>query len=156
MANETQSNKAIAPAIGISAAILAFLFWLIYFKTPGKAEGDWVLKLPTIFAGLNAVSACCLGVGIVAIKRGLKRIHIGMMISATLSSALFLVCYIIYHHYHGDTKFLAEWLIRPIYFFILIRNFDFLILIMINFKILFSISYTIVFIGKVIKIFIFI
>ncbi|MDA9764637.1 MAG: DUF420 domain-containing protein [Opitutales bacterium] len=122
MANETQSNKAIAPAIGISAAILAFLFWLIYFKTPGKAEGDWVLKLPTIFAGLNAVSACCLGVGIVAIKRGLKRIHIGMMISATLSSALFLVCYIIYHHYHGDTKFLAEGLIRPIYFFILISH----------------------------------
>lgn len=45
-----------------------------------------------------------------------------MMASATLSSALFLVCYIIYHSYQGDTKFLAEGLIRPVYFFILISH----------------------------------
>ena len=122
MTNDAQSSKAIAPVIGISAIILAFLFWLIYFKTPGKTDADWVGSLPTVFASLNAISACCLAVGIVAIKRGLKQIHIGMMISATVSSGLFLICYIVYHHYHGDTKFLGEGIIRPIYFFILISH----------------------------------
>lgn len=122
MVDESQSKKAIAPIIGVSAAILAFLFWLIYFKTPGKSDAGWVSKLPTVFAGLNAISACCIGIGIVAIKRGLKKLHIGMMISATTSSALFLVFYILYHHYHGDTHFLGEGVIRPVYFFILISH----------------------------------
>ena len=122
MDDESKSSKAIAPVIGISAAILAFLFWLIYFKTPSHYESDWIQNLPTVFAVLNAISACCLGVGLFAIKQGLKRFHIGMMISATTSSALFLICYIVYHHYHGDTHFLAEGIIRPIYFFILISH----------------------------------
>jgi putative membrane protein len=122
MNEQSQSNKALGPVIAISAVVLGFLFWLIYFKTPGQSDSDWIAKLPTIFASLNAVSASCLAVGLFAIKRGLKRIHIGMMISATFSSALFLVFYIIYHHYHGDTKFLGEGIIRPVYFFILISH----------------------------------
>jgi putative membrane protein len=119
---DEQSSKAIGPIIGISFAILAFLFWLIYFKTPAYSDAGWVKTLPTILASLNAVSACCLAVGLVAIKRGIKRVHIASMISATVSSAVFLVLYIIYHHYHGNTKFLGEGIIRPIYFFILISH----------------------------------
>lgn len=113
---------AIGPILGLSAAILAFLFWLIYYQTPASSSEEWVSVLPTMIACLNAMSASFLGVGIVAIKNGYKRLHIGMMISATTSSALFLVCYITYHHYSGDTKFLAEGIIRPIYFFILISH----------------------------------
>jgi putative membrane protein len=122
MNKDSQASKAIGPLIGISAAILAFLFWLIYFKTPGQSDSDWIANLPTVLASLNALSACCLAVGLIAIKRGLKRMHIASMVSATLSSAVFLVFYIIYHNYHGDTKFLAEGIIRPIYFFILISH----------------------------------
>lgn len=122
MNRESQSSKAIGPVMGISAVILAFLFWLIYFKTPGQSEASWVARLPTFFTALNAVSACCLGVGIVAIKRGMKRAHRAMMISATLSSGLFLILYILYSNFHGDTKFLGEGIIRPIYFFILISH----------------------------------
>jgi putative membrane protein len=44
------------------------------------------------------------------------------MILATVSSALFLVGYLLYHYYHGDTKFPGEGVIRPIYFFILITH----------------------------------
>ncbi|MFL3657279.1 MAG: DUF420 domain-containing protein [Opitutales bacterium] len=119
---EAESSKAISPAMGISFAILAFLFWLIYFKTPAHNDPSWVKTLPTIFASLNALSACCLTIGLIAINRDLRRIHIGSMISATISSALFLVLYIIYHHYQGDTKFLGEGIIRPVYFFILISH----------------------------------
>jgi putative membrane protein len=117
-----EKSKAIGPIIGISVAIVAFLFWLIYFQTPVESDASWIAKLPTVIACLNAVSACCLGVGIVAIKRGMKKIHISMMVSATASSALFLVFYILRHHYAGDTKFLGEGIIRPIYFFILFTH----------------------------------
>jgi len=117
-----KQSKAIGPVIGISLAVLGFLFWLIYFKTPGKTDTEWFAELPAVNASLNALSACFLSIGLLAIKRGFKKAHITMMASATLSSALFLVCYIIYHSYQGDTKFLAEGLIRPVYFFILISH----------------------------------
>ena len=122
MSTREQPSKAIGPVIGISAAILAFLFWLIYFKTPGESTSGWIAQLPTVFTTFNAISACCLAVGILAIKRGVKKLHIAMMISATVSSGMFLVLYVIYSNYHGDTKFLAEGVIRPIYFFILISH----------------------------------
>jgi putative membrane protein len=44
------------------------------------------------------------------------------MLSATAFSALFLVSYITYHYFHGDTKFPAHGWIRPVYFFILITH----------------------------------
>lgn len=122
MNKETQPGKAIGTVIGISAAILVFLFWLIYFKTPGQSESDWISNLPTVFTTFNAISACCLLVGFMAIKRGIKKLHITMMISATISSGIFLILYVIYSNYHGDSKFLGEGIIRPFYFFILISH----------------------------------
>ena len=122
MSEENESSKAIVPVLGLSAVILAFLFWLIYFQTPAQSDASWISKLPTVIACLNALSACCLAVGIAAIKRDAKRLHIAMMISATVSSALFLVFYMIRHHYSGDTTFLAQGFIRPVYFFILISH----------------------------------
>jgi putative membrane protein len=122
MNGDTQSGKAIGTVVGISSAILVFLFWLIYFKTPGHSESDWISNLPTVFTSFNAVSACCLLVGFMAIKRGIKRLHIAMMISATMSSGMFLILYVIYSNYHGDSKFLGEGIIRPFYFFILISH----------------------------------
>ena len=44
------------------------------------------------------------------------------MLSALGFSAAFLVSYLIYHTFHGDTRFLGEGWIRPIYFFILISH----------------------------------
>jgi putative membrane protein len=44
------------------------------------------------------------------------------MVSALVLSALFLISYLTYHHFQGDTRFLATGLIRPIYFFILISH----------------------------------
>ena len=44
------------------------------------------------------------------------------MICAFVSSGLFLISYIIYHHFHGDTQFLGVGAIRPIYFIILISH----------------------------------
>jgi len=44
------------------------------------------------------------------------------MVSATVFSALFLVSYITYHFFHGDTKFPGQGVIRPFYFTVLISH----------------------------------
>jgi putative membrane protein len=39
-----------------------------------------------------------------------------------MTSTLFLISYLTYHYYHGDTRFLGQGIIRPIYFTILITH----------------------------------
>ena len=61
-------------------------------------------------------------VGWVNIKRGKRKIHISFMLSAVVFSGLFLVSYVVYHHFHGDTPFPGRGLVRPVYFFILFSH----------------------------------
>jgi len=107
----------------ISAAILAFLFWLIYFhESPNITRGEYLAYIPALNSIFNTLSATCVISGLIFIKRGKVKAHITMMVSATIASACFLVGYIIHHYYQGDTKFLAEGTIRTVYFFILITH----------------------------------
>lgn len=122
MSSFSVSNRqAVGAILALSAVILGFLFWLIYFA-PGIETGANVSFLPAVNAGLNATSAVLVALGILAIKQGNRDAHMRFMISGTVASALFLVCYIVYHSVHGDSKFLAQGFIRPIYFFILISH----------------------------------
>ena len=107
----------------ISAIALLFLFWLIYFAVPASSQDLEMIKfLPYTNAFLNACSAFFIYFGVRFIRRGEKEKHIKCMLASLLFSSLFLVSYILYHHYHGDTKFLGTGLIRPFYFFILISH----------------------------------
>lgn len=111
------------PAIlGLSALIAAFLFWLIYFKTPAASDAGWIAALPALNATCNTLCALCLVGGYVNIKRGNRDVHKRFMLGAVAFSAMFLVSYITYHNFHGDTKFLGEGWIRPLYFFVLISH----------------------------------
>jgi putative membrane protein len=110
------------PAIvALSAAIAAALIWLIYFK--GKVTApDWVGMLPAANATFNSLSALCLVMGYINIRRGNRVVHKRFMLTATAFSALFLISYITYHFFHGDTLFPGHGWIRPVYFFILISH----------------------------------
>ncbi len=44
------------------------------------------------------------------------------MTAAVGVAGTFLVSYIVYHHFHGDTRFGGHGLVRPIYFFVLISH----------------------------------
>ncbi|MCP4913952.1 MAG: DUF420 domain-containing protein [Oligoflexia bacterium] len=106
----------------LSSVILGFLFWWIYGKETSADYPQWVLFLPYLNALCNSLTTLFLIFGYVAIKKGDKETHIKRMLSAVLTSAVFLVSYLLYHHFHGDTKFLAQGIVRPIYFFILISH----------------------------------
>lgn len=107
--------------LAVSACVAAFVIWLDYFK--GKLAGpQWVLALPSANALFNSISAICLVTGYINIRRGNRAVHKRFMLAALASSALFLLSYITYHYFHGDTKFPGFGWIRPVYFFILISH----------------------------------
>jgi uncharacterized membrane protein YozB (DUF420 family) len=75
--------------------------------------------LPTLNATLNATSALLVTLGHFFIRRENVKVHRAVMISAFVTSILFLVSYIIYHSSHGSTPFRGVGVIRPIYFVLL-------------------------------------
>ncbi len=81
--------------------------------------------LPAVNAGLNGLSAVCLGLGYYFIRRKNPAAHRNCMVAAVISSVLFLACYITYHTYvalylhRGPTRFVNPVWFRPIYLTIL-------------------------------------
>ncbi len=78
-----------------------------------------ISDLPTIDAILNATSAVLLTLGYIFIRRKNVGAHKLCMISAVVTSTLFLVFYLTYHYYHGTTRFTGQGAVRWIYFTIL-------------------------------------
>lgn len=105
----------------LSLSALGFLIWLIYLR-PGGAETHALAFLPAVNAALNATTAAFLIRGWFAIRAGNRLLHAFCQKAAFIVSALFLVCYVIYHSVHGDTPFPGQGAIRPVYFTILISH----------------------------------
>jgi len=121
--NERFDKRIALPGIlGVSLLAVLFLFWLIYFRETQSVNLAWVEWMPALNASLNSLSAICLLLGFQAILKKKRALHMRYMLSAFAASSLFLVSYIIYHSLHGDTRFLAQGLIRPVYFFTLISH----------------------------------
>ena len=115
-------RNALGVILGVSVVAILFLVWLIYFKAPATAEVAWGSNLSAVNAALNSVSTVFLLLGFREIKARNFAKHMRFMISAFVTSALFLVSYIVYHHFVGDTPFTGQGFIRPVYFFILITH----------------------------------
>ncbi|MEY2564605.1 MAG: putative rane protein [Verrucomicrobiota bacterium] len=83
-----------------------------------------ISDLPAINASLNFVSAIFISGGWYLIRRGHWRSHVACMITAVISSTLFLVGYLIYHAHVGErsTHFTAQGLVRQFYFAMLISH----------------------------------
>lgn len=102
----------------LSAAIYAFLIWLIYAFALDERNLSlgW---LPHFNAACNAISATAVATGIVLIKQGKRRPHALAMIFATLASAAFLAGYLTHHAVHGETRFGATGPLKALYLAIL-------------------------------------
>jgi uncharacterized membrane protein YozB (DUF420 family) len=77
---------------------------------------------PVINATLNGTSAVLLLVGHNFIKRGRMAAHRAVMISAVVTSSLFLTSYLYYHWHVGSVPFQGHGWSRPVYFSILISH----------------------------------
>jgi putative membrane protein len=114
--------KAFGIILILSAVVFAFLFWLVYIKQAAGVHSRIIASLPAVNAALNSLSAVFLVSGLFAVLRRQYTLHMKFMFSALLSSALFFVCYVIYHNAHGDTHFPGRGVVRPIYFAVLISH----------------------------------
>lgn len=81
-----------------------------------------VYDLPAVNAVLNSLAALLLGIGFYFIKQRRIDRHKICMISAFVVSALFLVCYLIYHYYAGSRHFQGEGMVRYLYFAVLLTH----------------------------------
>jgi len=77
---------------------------------------------PVIDASLNGTSAVLLFVGRSFIKRGRMAAHRAVMVTALVSSSLFLTSYLYYHWHVGSVHFQGQGWSRPVYFSILISH----------------------------------
>ena len=76
-------------------------------------------SLPAVNAVLNATSAILLVAGYVFIKQRKITSHKICMVSAFVTSTLFLISYLTYHYYSGMRRFAGTGPIRSVYLTIL-------------------------------------
>jgi len=79
---------------------------------------------PALNAFLNGTSAVLIGAGFYCIKSGRREAHKRFMLTAFVTSTLFLISYLYYHLVlrAGVTHFKGEGVWRPIYFAILLSH----------------------------------
>lgn len=119
---EISLSKALGVILLISLTIFLFLIWLIYYKGGSDYSSTLITSLPALNALLNATSAVLLLFGYRAIRRGQYLTHMRFNLTAFVTSAFFLISYVIYHNFHGSTPFPGQGFIRPVYFTILISH----------------------------------
>ena len=117
MKKENNSKWITAIAILLPVAV-AFLYYL----PKGDEANEWVRSIPKFNAILNGSTFLILVSGLVAVKSGKKILHRNLMLSAVITSVLFLVGYVTYHALVESTKFGGEGSVRYVYFFILITH----------------------------------
>ena len=81
-----------------------------------------VHDLPAVNASLNAISGVLLLAGYTMMRLRKIDMHRRLMIAAFAASALFLVCYVVYHAQVGSVPFPRHGWVRPLYFTILITH----------------------------------
>jgi uncharacterized membrane protein YozB (DUF420 family) len=81
-----------------------------------------VHDLPAVNASLNAAAGILLIAGFILIRARKVELHRRVMLAAFATSALFLVCYVVYHAQVGSVRFTRSGVVRPLYFSILITH----------------------------------
>jgi uncharacterized membrane protein YozB (DUF420 family) len=81
-----------------------------------------VRDLPAVNASLNALATILLIYGYILIRAGKREQHKRVMLSAFGVSAIFLVCYLVYHFEVGSVPYQGQGWMRTVYFTILISH----------------------------------
>lgn len=119
MANIALEKKLNTLAYVVSVVVLL----LVGLMRRVKIETDIDFSfLPPVHASLNALTAVILVAAFIHIKNGRVEQHRKAIYAAMVTSALFLLSYVLYHFTTPETRFGGEGTIRYIYFFILITH----------------------------------
>ncbi|MCL4109855.1 UNVERIFIED_CONTAM: hypothetical protein GTU68_028764 [Idotea baltica] len=78
--------------------------------------------LPPVHSSLNAITAVLLIIAFILIKQKKISAHRNVMFAAVVTSALFLLSYVLYHITTPETSFCKEGTIRIVYFILLISH----------------------------------
>jgi protein SCO1 len=89
--------------------------------TPSHVPAQYAIY-PVINATLNGTSGVLLLVGRSLIMRGRVAAHRAVMITALVTSSLFLTSYLYYHYHVGSVRFQGQGFWRPVYFTILVSH----------------------------------
>jgi uncharacterized membrane protein YozB (DUF420 family) len=81
-----------------------------------------IRDLPAVNAALKSLAAVLLVWGYLLIRRKRIETHRKVMISAFVTSCLFLVCYLVYHFEVGSVRFQKTGAIRTVYLSILLTH----------------------------------
>lgn len=102
----------------LSVALPLAIAALFGIKIPGY---DFSF-LPPLYASINALTAICLIVAVIAVKNRKQRLHEILMKICMGLSCLFLGMYVLYHITSESTPYGGTGSIRYVYFFILITH----------------------------------
>ncbi len=90
---------------------------------PTKLDlGDWVYTLPHIIGVINTLTAICLILAIVFVKRKNIVLHKRFNSAAFILGAIFLLCYVTYHASAASTSYGGDDTSKYIYYFFLLSH----------------------------------
>lgn len=115
-----KEDKRIIWAIWIFTAVV-FGLVVILHELP-KAEGmpDWMRNAPRFNAIINGTCAILLISSLIAIKNKRIQLHRRLNTSAMILSVVFLLSYVIFHYFSGDTIYQGDY--KAVYYVILISH----------------------------------
>ena len=78
--------------------------------------------LPALNALLTSISTVFIVAGWIAISRDQKRVHAACMITALVTSSVFLVGYLVHKYFNGTTRFVEPASVKPYYLVLLFTH----------------------------------
>jgi putative membrane protein len=117
--NKALEKKLIVISIVLSIAVLLLVGIMRRVKIDLGIDFSF---LPPVHAVLNTGAAIALIIALIRIKRKDIIGHRNAIFTAMIFSALFLICYVLYHFTTEETKYCGEGSVRTLYFIILFSH----------------------------------
>ncbi|QMU63014.1 MAG: DUF420 domain-containing protein [Flavobacteriaceae bacterium] len=117
--NKLQEKQYKRGIIMLSVLIPIVVAILFRVKIPNVAPLHF---LPPIYATINGITAILLIMAVIAIKKGNRKIHERLNMTALVCSTVFLVMYVAYHMTSDPTEFGGKSVVKYIYYFVLLSH----------------------------------
>ena len=119
-----KKKLALAKKLNIAAIIVSIVvFILVLLMRRIKIDlGVDFSFLPAVYSILNTITAILLLIALYFVKQRKIKQHKLFMLTAVISSVLFLLLYVLYHFTTPETSFCKEGGIRVVYFVLLISH----------------------------------